>query len=185
MIKVMPMKTAQLSLAFLLAASTFQVRAADDAWPPLPKSSLTITNLGPRPGVKTVKTDSSEVRRDGKRVASITRADRNGDGRWEEFVFTAFVAKQRVVAVTRLGGTNESAMFFSFDDVMVMTDVRPPESDVVALVMMSKKHNCYEIFARQPDGYYWPADDAQRQAVDAFFRASAQAMSPVFEKLKR
>jgi hypothetical protein len=179
------MKVAKLSVAFLMTIGALQMRAADDAWPALPKSSLTITNLGPRPGVKSVKTDSSEVRRSGKRVASITRADRNGDGRWEEFVFTAFVAKQRVVAVTRIGGTNESAMFFSFDDVMVMTDVRIPESDVVALVVMSKKHDCYEIFARQPDGYYWPADDVQRTTVDAFFRAGAQATSPLLEKLKR
>jgi len=181
----MPMKVADLFVAFVVTMCAFQMRAADDAWPPLPKSSLTITNLGPRPGVKSVKTDSSEIRRDGRRVASVTRADRNGDGRWEEFVFTAFVAKQRVVSVTRIGGTNESAMFFSLDDVMVMTDVRIPESDVVALVVMSKKHDCYEIFARQPDGYYWPADDAKRTAVDAFFRAGAQTMSPLFEKSKR
>lgn len=179
------MKVANLCIALLLTASAFQTCAADDAWPLLPKSSLTITNLGPRPGVKSVKTDSSEVRRDGERIASITRVDRNGDGRFEEFVFTAFVSKQRVVAVTRIGGTNESAMFFSFDDVMVMTDVRVPESDVVALIVMSKKHSCYEIFARQPDGYYWPANEAQSKAVDAFFRASAQAMSPIFQKLKQ
>jgi hypothetical protein len=182
---VMPMKIAELCLAFLLAASAIQVRAADDAWPPLPKSTLTITNLGPRPGVKSVKTDSSEVRRDGNRVASITKADRNGDGRFEGFVVTAFAAGKRVVAVTRIGGTNESAMFFSYDDVTVMTDVRLPESDVVALVVMSKKHDCYEIFARQPEGFYWPANDAQRSAVDAFFREGAQAMSPILEKLKR
>jgi outer membrane lipopolysaccharide assembly protein LptE/RlpB len=179
------MKTAALCIALLLTACGLKLYAAGDAWPPLPKGSLTITNLGPRPGVKSVKTDSYEVRRDGKRVASITRVDRNGDGKFEEFVFTAFVEKQRVVAVTRIGGTNESAMFFSFDDVMVMTDVRIPESDVVALVVMSKEHGCYEIFARQSDGYYWPADDAQRTAVDAFFRAGAKAMSPLFEKLKR
>lgn len=179
------MEIAILSVAILVNACVLPIRAADDGWPPLPKSSLTITNLGPRPGVKSVKTDSFEVRRDGKRVASITRVDRNGDGRFEEFVFTAFVEKQRVVAITRLGGTNESAMFFSFDDVMVMTDVRIPENDVVALVVVSKEHSCYEIFARQSDGYYWPADETQRKAVDARFRAGAQMMSPIFEKLKR
>jgi len=179
------MKTTYISIALLLITCGLPLYAADDAWPSLPTNSLTITNLGPRPGVKSVKTDSSEVRRDGKRVASITRVDRNGDGKFEEFVFTAFVEKQRVVAITQIGGTNESAMFFSFDDVMVMTDVRIPKSDVVALVVMSKEHGCYEIFARKPDGYYWPADDAQKTAVDAFFRAGAQAMSPLFEKLKR
>ncbi|MBL9171427.1 MAG: hypothetical protein JNN07_27085 [Verrucomicrobiales bacterium] len=179
------MKIATLYIAFLLTTVAFRIHAANDAWPPLPKSSLTITNLGPRPGVKSVKTDSSEVRRDGKRVASITRVDRNGDGKFEEFVFTAFVEKQRVVAITRLGGTNESAMFFSFDDVMVMTDVRIPETDVIALVIVSKEHSCYEIFARQPDGYYWPADETQRKAVDSMFREGAQMMSPIIEKLKR
>jgi hypothetical protein len=104
----MPMKLIELFVAFVITTCAFQIRGADDAWPPLPKSSLTITNLGPRPGVKSAKTDSSEVRRAGQRIASITRVDRNGDGRWEEFVFTAFVEKQRVVAITRIGGTNES-----------------------------------------------------------------------------
>jgi hypothetical protein len=179
------MKTATLYIAILLAGCVFQTRAADDSFLSLPKSSLTITNLGPRPAVKSVKTDSFEVRRDGQRVASITLADRDKDGRWEEFVFTAFVAKQRVVALTRIGGTNESAMFFSFDDVMVMTDVRIPESDVVALVIISKKHDCYEIFARKPEGYYWPADEKQKEAVDAMLRAGAQLMAPILEKLKR
>lgn len=181
---VMPMKVASLFVSFLVSACAFQTRAAGEI-PPLPKNSLTITSLGSRPSVRSVRTDSSDAHRDGQRVASITRIDRDGDGKWEEFVFTAFVAKQRVVAVSRVGGTNESAMFFSFDDVMVMTDVRPPESDVVALVLTSKKHGCYEIFARHPDGYYWPADETERSVVDAFFRASAQAMSPIFEKLKR
>jgi hypothetical protein len=68
----------------LLAATIIYV-AGYDAWPSLPTSSLTITNLGARPGVKSVKTDSSEVRRDGKRIASITRVDRDNDGKFEEF----------------------------------------------------------------------------------------------------
>src|SRR5437773_11627381 len=71
---VILMQVPRLFVALLLAACVFQIHAADDSWPPLPKGSLTITNLGPRPGVKNVKTDSSEVRRDGERVASITRA---------------------------------------------------------------------------------------------------------------
>lgn len=180
------MKIASLCIAvILLNECSFQARASDHVWPPLPSDPLTITNLGPRVGVKSVRTDSSAAYRDGERVASITRVDRNGDGKWEEFVFTAFVAKQRVIAVARLGGTNESNMFFSFDDVMVITDVRPPKSDVVALVITSKKHGCYEIFARHPEGYYWPANETERSAVDAYFRTQAQAISPILEKLKR
>jgi hypothetical protein len=179
------MKIAELYFTFLFAASVLPACAAEDTWPPLPTSTLTIKDLGPRQGVKSVKKESAEASRDGKRVASITKADRNGDGRFEEFVFAAFVSGQRVIVLTRIGSTNESAMFFSFDDVMVMTDIRLPEIDVVALVVMSKNHSCYEIFAHQPDGSYWPADDAQKNAVDAFFRASAQAMSPIFEKLKK
>ena len=169
----------------LFGFCAFQAFAADNAWPPLPKSSLTITNLGPRPSVKNVKTNLTEVRRDGKRVASITRVDRNGDGKFEEFVFTAFVSKEHVFTTMRIGGTNESSMFVSFDDVIVNANVRIPETDIVALLVMSKKHGCYEIFTRQPDGCYWPADDSQRAAVDAFFRAGAQAISPLLEKLKQ
>ena len=149
-------------LTFLLGLYVFQACAADDAWPTLPKSSLTITNLGPRSGVQSVKTDVTDVRRDGKRVASITRIDRNGDGRFEEFVFTAFVLKQPVFTIMRIGGTNESSMFFSFDDVSGHADVRIPNTQIVALVVMSKQHEYYEIFTRRPDGCYWPADDAQR-----------------------
>ena len=178
------MKPFQLCIAALLIAVPFQAWA-EDAWPSLPTGSLAITNLGPRSSVKSVRTERFEVNRDGKRIASITKADRNGDGRFEEFIFTAFVSTQRVVAVTHLGGTNESAMFFSFDDVMVMTDVQIPESDTLALLVVSKKHKCYEIFARQPGDCYWPANEAQSNAIDALFRTTAKAMSPLFEKLAR
>lgn len=178
-------KLTQLCVVFLLSACNFQTCAADDVWPPLPQSSLIITNLGPRPGVKSVKSELTEVRRDGKRVASITRIDRDGDGKFEEFVFTAFVSKRPVITIMRIGGTNESSMFVSFDDVLVNADVRIPDTKIVALLVTSKQHEYYEIFTRRPDGHYWPADDAERTAVDAFFRASAQATAPLFEKLKQ
>ena len=179
------MKTATLCIAVLLTGCVCHKRAAEDSWLSPPKGSLTITNLEPKPSAKSVKKDSFEVHRDGQRVAYVNQIDSDKDGGWEEFVFSAFVAKQRVVALMRIGGTNESAMFFSFDDVMVMTDVRIPEVDLVALVVTSKKHDYYEIFARKPEGYYWPADDKQREVVDAMLGVGAQMMSPIVEKLKR
>ena len=71
------MRFAKVCLTFLVIVPALSLGAADDSWPPLPKGALTIKNLGPRPGVKNVKTKSVEVSRDGKRVASITKDDRD------------------------------------------------------------------------------------------------------------
>jgi hypothetical protein len=87
--------------------------------------------------------------------------------------------------LSKIGGTNESSMFFSRDDTMVNVDIRFPEKDLVALVITSKKHQVYEIFTRHADGYYWPANDESRKTVDALFRSGAQRIAPVVEQMKR
>jgi hypothetical protein len=179
------MHTNALNLAVVIVLTSItHGAAAQEAWPSLPKGELEFKNLGDK-YARSVKTESIQISRNGNRIAQVTKIDRNSDGKFEEFIFSALVAGQRVFVLSRLGGTNESSQFYSYDDTMVMNDMRFPETNLTALLIASKKHGYYEIFTRHSDGYYWPADDQNRKVVDSFFRANAEAVAPHLKKLEK
>lgn len=173
-----------LILVLALTLAVWETAADDKAWPSLPTGKLSFKNLGDK-YAKSVKTESVEIRRGDSRIAQVTKVDRNGDGKFEEFTFSAFVSKQRVFVLSRIGGPDELSQFLSLDDTIVMNDVRFPDSKLVTLIIISKKHGWYEIFARHADGYYWPADDASVKVVDSYFRAHAESFAPLIKKLKK
>jgi len=178
---VVQTNTIRFLVVFVLSLSVWQTTAADKSWPSLPTQKLSFKNLGDK-YAKSVKSESVEIRRGDSRIAQVTKVDRNADGTFEEFTFSAFVSKQRVFVLSRIGGPDELSQFLSLDDTIVMNDVRFPDSKLVALIIISKKHGWYEIFARHADGYYWPADDASVKVVDSYFRAQAEAFGLLLKK---
>ena len=171
-------------LAVVTSLGVWDMRAADEGWPVLSDEKLAFKESERRTkgGIKIEKVD---IIRGTNRIAQVQKIDRNNDGKIREFTFSAFVAGQRVFVLSRLAGTNESSQFFSCGDAMVMTDLRFPERKLMALVVMSKQYDCYEIFTRHPDGYYWPAEEESRKFVDAFFRKNTQIMAPFTKKAEK
>jgi hypothetical protein len=142
---VMRMDAARLARALVCALFGFVALAAEPPWPTLP-TGLTSkrVDLG---FVKSADAESVEVSRGTNRIAQITKLRHGGQFQW--FSFKALVEGKPVYALsgTQRGG-RESSQFFSLDDTIVRTDVRIPGTDMVALVITSKKHGCHEIFTR-------------------------------------
>jgi hypothetical protein len=170
--------TARYILCLNLLSITFGLQAADDAWPAIPSEKL-VTKQSERRTTAGIRIESIDFRRGSNRIAQLQKIDRNGDGIIREFTFSAFVGTQRLYVLSRIGGTNESSQFISNDDAIVMTDVQFPESKLTALIVVSKQHGCYEVFTRQPAGYYLPADENAWKIVDAYFRKTAQSLAPL------
>ena len=177
-------RTTRLLLALVAVFVARDMAAADDAWPTLPVEQL-VFKQADRHTQGGIKIEKVDIIRGTNRIAQVQRIDRNGDGKIREFTFSAFVAGQRVFVLSRIAGTNESSEFFSCNDTMVIADLRIPGSKLVALLVVSQQHGCYEIFTRNADGYYWPADEENRKLVDAVFRKGAGVAAPFGKNVEK
>ena len=156
-----------LLIALALALSAWDAYAAEAAWPPPPIGEPTFKTLESTNAIG-AKIERVDISRGTNRIARVSKVHSKLDGKIHEFTFSAFVSGQRVFLLGRLGGTNEATFFYSYDDTIVMNDQRIPESNLVVLIVDSKQHNYYEVFARAADGYYWPATVEERKTVDSF-----------------
>jgi hypothetical protein len=173
----------KLLLALTTIIAAFDLSAADDIWPPLPAGTLSFKETERRtPTIaKIVKID---IFRGTNRIAQVQRIDRKGDGKFGEYAFSAFSGGQRVFLMDRVASTNEACSFFSCDDTMVTAGLRLQDGKPNALLVVSHEHDCYEIFTRHANGYYWPADEESRKFVDAFYRKSAKLVAPLVNALE-
>ena len=151
-------------------------------WPPLLTGDLSYSTRTSTNSPK-FSTETIEIKRDGQRIAQVKKIRRTNNEFTGEFTFSAFVAGQRVFISSRIASTNEGTHFISMGDVQVMTDVRLPNQDLAALIVVSREHQWNEIFIRQPEGDYWPANDPEREAVDANLRKGAEAIAPLLKQL--
>ena len=176
------MKTIPCLVSLLLLSFTEWNHAEEKLLPDLPKGELTYVNRGAS-NIR-VKNERIEIQRGTNRIAEVRKIDRDNDGKFEDYIFSAFVGSERVLVLTRLFGSPESAQFYSCDDVMVHKDLTAKEFDGKVLLVASRKHNWWEVFVRNADGCYWPADQSTAEKVHALFSAGAGLVEPLVKTLK-
>lgn len=176
------MKTIPYLASLLLLSITGWSQTEDKLLPDQPKGELSYVNREATKGG--VKNEKIEIRRGTNRIAQVTKIDRDNDGKFEEYIFSAFAGGERVLVLTRMGGSPELASFYSCDDVMIHKDLPAKEFGSEVLLIASRKHNWWEVFVRNSDGCYWPANQSTVEKVHALFSAGAQAIEPVVKTLK-
>ena len=137
------MKTMSHLVSLLLLSFVRLCYAEESLLPALPKGELTYVNRGAS-NIR-AKNERIEIQRGTNRIAEVRKIDRDNDGKFEDYIFSAFVGSERVLVLTPMFGSPESASFYSCDDVMIHKDLTAKEFDKVLLIA-SRKHNWWDVF---------------------------------------